>query len=419
METPQPSGRRVSQIVWVLLGVLVCLWQGPSLWRELAPPRYSLVDFFQEWASARNYWTGLPLYTNQRESLPIHLGLDPPTDAPFFIELNAHPPTSILIALPFGLLDYPAAVLAWNLMSLLALGASLLVIARGLGFRLTPSVIFSTIGLLLVCAPFHQQVSLGQLNLVLLFLFTVTWWADRSDHPYLAGIPVGLATALALFPGFLLVYFAIRRKGRALGAGVASLLSVTALTLLVFGWETFQTYIGHVMPIVAQDGRFVWRNASLASFLAKLFVASPAIAGPATCAAILVILGIYGILLWRVREGRAGDLAFGWTLITMLVLSPTTWDHRFLLLILPVAILAANLPSTARWERWLLVGMVLLMCLNPQWYYGAFLPSVRYSERVGPWQVLLVVGLPFYALLGLFLLGAQALRRAQGDGKLA
>ena len=43
---------------------------------------------------------------------------------------NAHPPTSVLATLPLALLDYPQAGTAWNVLCLIALVASLALIAR-------------------------------------------------------------------------------------------------------------------------------------------------------------------------------------------------------------------------------------------------------------------------------------------------
>src|SRR5262249_51177427 len=180
----------------------------------------------------------------------------------FVLEVNAHPPTSVLLALPLADLDYPDAVLAWNLFSLALLVPALWLVIRQLDLRVAPWMLLPLAAVLLICSPFRQQVVQGQLNLVLLAILTGAWAADRSGRPWWAGTLVGLATALKLFPGFLFLYFVLRRRWHALGAGIVSLSVCTGLTATVLGVEAFESYARDVLP---QIGRFRsdWVNASL------------------------------------------------------------------------------------------------------------------------------------------------------------
>src|SRR5271166_4993459 len=85
-------------------------------------------DFTQEWASARNYFTGMPIYENQGKTLFHYLGYVNPKGEDM-LDLNAHPPASVLLCLPFAALDYSTAFLLWNLLSLAALVASIYLLA--------------------------------------------------------------------------------------------------------------------------------------------------------------------------------------------------------------------------------------------------------------------------------------------------
>src|SRR4051794_29898700 len=110
-----PSARRW---LWGLLAVIACLTQGPAFLDSLRPAPEEGVDFFQEWASANNLRHGLPIYTDLERAADLYLGYKrQPTEEMLFMR-NAHPPTSVLLALPFASLDYPNATLIWNLISL-------------------------------------------------------------------------------------------------------------------------------------------------------------------------------------------------------------------------------------------------------------------------------------------------------------
>src|SRR5204862_1406445 len=79
--------------------------------------------------SARNSMTGSPVYRDVPTSLREHVpnrgdaGATPsiaftvPGTGAVIAEMkyNAHPPGAVLVAVPFGWLDYPHAHLAWNL----------------------------------------------------------------------------------------------------------------------------------------------------------------------------------------------------------------------------------------------------------------------------------------------------------------
>src|SRR5260370_36865321 len=88
---PQPASWPVRRIAWwALIAVAAVLWQGRGLLQDLRPPGDAVVDFYQEWASARNFRSGDPIYEPQRESSQRYLGATPATQNHFFLEVNAH-----------------------------------------------------------------------------------------------------------------------------------------------------------------------------------------------------------------------------------------------------------------------------------------------------------------------------------------
>src|SRR5262249_9148074 len=151
------------------------------------------------------------------------------TDQPhFMLEINAHPPSAVLLALPLAGLDYPVAVLVWNLISLAAFGGAIWIIAWQLGLQADRRLILPTVALLMLCWPLRSHLQQGQLGMLLLLLIAGAWAADRAGREGLAGFLLGTATAIKLFPAMLLLYFIIRRQWR---AGGFALIGVGILTL--------------------------------------------------------------------------------------------------------------------------------------------------------------------------------------------
>jgi hypothetical protein len=62
---PAEIDGRVERCLWFLASLVllfVFYWEGRSFLSVVCPTTSAPRDFFQEWASARNVWNGLPVY---------------------------------------------------------------------------------------------------------------------------------------------------------------------------------------------------------------------------------------------------------------------------------------------------------------------------------------------------------------------
>lgn len=327
---------------------------GPQLWRDAWPDlsRGQVNDFFQEWASAKNSASGLPIYEPQAEAAHRWLGVR-------FLDLrlqyNAHPPTSVLLALPFAALPYREATFLWNLLSLVLLAAGGWIFLAELKAVPPLWALLPLLALLLLANPCVQQLRNGQLNGVLLLLLVLTWRAERRGRAPEAGFWLGLAMAVKLFPGFLLLFFLMRRNWTAAVAAAATFLGVCLAALFLFGPEAFRDYVTAVLPFVS-GFRCHWYNTSLNGFWSRTFLGSEreavvpllhapllAAAGLAASAGLVTLLTAWGI---RRAEGKEeADAAFGLGVFAMLLVSPLTWDHSLLLAAPWFFILWRSLPA--------------------------------------------------------------------------
>jgi Glycosyltransferase family 87 len=398
--------------LWLILGAWGWLWLGPVWINAMQPARSRINDFYQDWGSARNYLIGLRVYTHHATSIPRHLGL--PSNPVPSIEYNAHPPTSVLLALPLAQLDYPYAVLAWNIGSLVALLASMVIIARELGINL--AAVLPTVALLAICHPVYANIYQGQLTLTLAFLVTASWALERSNRPCTAGLFLGAAAAIKLFPAYLAVYYAARWRYRPILTAAFSFLALTALTVSVLGVDTYYDYVFLVLQNQAKFRSFAY-NLSIAGFWHKLFSPaaetgpvqslyfSPALARWATLVSNLAITIIVMVVAHRARSPRQCNLAFAATITAMLLVSPVTWDFSLPLLLVPFALIA-HCAHTSR-TRWAMATLLLILAID--WVPQNLLTEiwqVGRSSSTFPWTFMLgAPSLKFYALLGTFLLG--------------
>lgn len=382
------------------LGVLLQLAAAALLFQEGLPlarhmvqdPRSAGVfDFYQEWGAARNWREGMPIYTPLQESLRRHLGL---RYVSLVIRHNAHPPVVALLSLPLGYLEYVPALLLWNAFNVLLVALSVAMTLRALKWNLSGWWVLPLGAAIVFFNPFYQQCIQGQLGGVLLFLVTAAWVAERRGAGGWAGVALGLATAIKLFPGFLVIGLLLRRQWVGVAAAVLIFIFLNLAAWGLLGSATFHDYVTIVLPDL-QRFRAHMTNASILGFGHKLFIGNPAEeatplwpnARVGWIVMGLLLAGVASVALfwaWRARTGTAFDLTIGINVSAMLLLSPLTWDHS-LLLVLPWIIVAAG---SAPWRiiPWCCLALLLLgMSTNHVrlWHAGHPSDVTRVAALVG------------------------------------
>ena len=204
-----------------------------------------------------------------------------------------------------------------------------------------------------VAVPLQINIDYLNINAVLLALVVAGAFdfADRRDVR--AGVWLGLATALKVFPGLLLLYAAYRRRWRTAAYGASLAFGLTVCSLLPLG---VSGALVSAQRWVDQTGAGAWvlhrRNQSLPALLSRAGVPHSG-----AIAANLLLLGFAAFALRRSTTDE--DLVNDLGLVTLLavLLSPIAWDHYFLLA-LPawVAALARPLRDRAPGTRLLLIA---------------------------------------------------------------
>jgi hypothetical protein len=125
--------------------------------------------------------------------------------------------------------------------------------------------------------------------------------------------------------------------------------------------------------------------------------------------ALLSIAAVVAGLAWAVRRVRSDaeiDQAFGLAATAMLLVSPIAWEHYFLILLVPLAVVWSDLPPS--WPaRGLFLTIVAALWLGPRIVWTAFDLGGKVAT---PIEVLTLHSYHSYALLGLYALGLIELR---------
>jgi len=270
-----------------------------------------------------------------------------------------------------------------------------------------------------------DMLRLGQSGLFLSALLIAGWYLIRGGQPVLAGIAVGMATCLKVFPGLVLVYLLIRHRK----AGVAGLTTTVVLgvaTLACVGMGNCRDYFA-TSRFVVQTYRAYAENLSLLSPFAiaerwlRLPVGSAFVGFLAAAAIVTALLMRRGRRPYRVRRKEVEfDLEYSRVLSVTLLLTPICWVHYLPILILPLAVMGRCVfDGRVSWGMSCSYAAVLSVLSFPESTVmdGWALLTSTFHGALGMGSALLWRSVPTLAMLSLFLLLDRVYRGGgRGDG---
>lgn len=357
----RPAATRIVFVGWLVLA-LAALTYLPRL--DVLMTKGS--DFTQDYLAIQALLRGESIYDLFTPDQIAALGLEP------YALQNYHPPATIVLLLPLGLLPYQQAVLLWSGLSLALYLWLWHVTLRALGLSLLPGWAPLLVGVSLLWYPFQFHMILAQLSIPLTACVIGSWLALRAGRERLAGALLGLAILIKLFPALLLLYFVVRRRWQALAAAVAVVGAGLLLTLAVVGVDDMLRYRQAIAPANLATFSGEMHNLSFNGAFTRLLAGSPFIAPlvaaptmalaltAAACGAVLIALGAAA---WRLpRDRRGDDLAIALVCVAMPLLNPISWSHSFVLLIMPAALAVRGLVDAPdpRWARVAALAFLLI-----------------------------------------------------------
>ena len=238
-----------------------------------------------------------------------------------------YPPTSLLF-LTF-LLIFPKflSALILLLISLGCLLGTIYLMVKMLfkkADRLTAFLIFSI--LFIQFFPVKFTLTLGQINLFILFLITATYYFFQNKKEILSGIFLGIATLIKIFPGFLIVFFIKEKKWKSVISFLVTLLCGLILTVLIFKPALIFSYLNNGGNLFFQGGVVSYFDQSLNSFLLRFNF-------PSIWRLLLrIIFTLFSLGFFLRVKDKA--LSFFALIFAVLIFFPSfAWFHHYVILI--------------------------------------------------------------------------------------
>ena len=326
-------GRTPNPNLWLRIGwVAFCAVAASTLvlaaWRLLGHTPYRIdVDVYRMGAQA--WLDGRPLYADNT-LFHTHAGIE----LPF-----TYPPLAAIAFCPFAWLPLPVGGAAITLITLVLLIVSTLIVLTRLDVWDRPTVVAgpawsrrcwlavaAVAPAVILLEPIMSNFSFGQINVVLMTLVIADCVPRRTPWP--RGVLLGLAIALKLTPAVFLVYFALRRDGRAALTAVASFAAATLVGFALAWGDSLQYWTNTVRNTSRIGAPNYNTNQNLAGTLARIGVSGDEHFTLWT----LGCLTVLAATIWAARRLlRSGEPVLALMCVAMfgLVVSPVSWSHHW------------------------------------------------------------------------------------------
>lgn len=355
-------------------------------------------DFLQDYAAAYSWRHHLPLYGDAGDELSERFDL-------VRGQYNAHPPTNAVLFIPLSYLSPRAAFIGWNLVELSLLFAIIRMTSGECGFSWMQ--VRTGAAAVLLWAPFLSNTGLGQTGAILSAGVLWAWRLLKRGRHTAAGAVLGVVVLLKVFPLLFVIFLAATRRWRTLAALVFVTAAGLVLTWLIVGTDVFAAYVF----VAAPKNTTAWitspLNWSIPGTVAILSrpgtwaaTALPqSAAAPAALSLCAAAVAVTAHAAMKRRDCQAAQeqcfLAFT---IAMLMVSPLTWSHSFLVAIWPAAVLVRDSGRYPLWGTLIAAAACVALSIPQVMLIRAVLATAPVSV-----PMVLLLRLPAFGLVALWL----------------
>lgn len=254
--------------------------------------------------------------------------------------------------------------------------------------RLACYIIFA-----LLFTPTLRSLLLGQVNPILLLLLSGAFFSYMRGKQSIAGILVGIAASVKIFPAFILLFFAIRKDWKAVGASIATMLVIHVLIVLCFGMPLLTGYFQSTSTSYFHFYTDFYRpNQSPVSALGRIFqpnpynlpwINAPHLVWPLRILSIVAVLAILIYITIRANRPHATEethrmectkeyvsLLFPIYIYTVFIINPLVWPHHLILLLPAIIIYIESFLALRNMDFGMFILSLLLVVVF--WVIGTF-----------------------------------------------
>jgi len=359
-----------------------------------------LIDEFPKWPTdvdiyrlgAETFLKGHSIYTE----LPVSTEGGP---LPY-----TYPPVSAVVFVPLGLLPPSLGFPLLAVVTGLALIPLILAYRNGVPeFRKLlnqPWVVIAAAIALVIAHPVKNTIFWGQINVILMMLVAldILWPNPRWRR----GVLIGIAAAVKLTPAGFALIFLLRKDYKAVVTSIVSFAVMTAIGWALLPSDSFIYWTDRIFHATDMNIGLPYANESLRAGLEKLGMTG-------TTLSVVSTLGLVAVLVMtclgtkRALDDGNNGLALGVTAAGVLLVSPISWSHHWILALTTSALLMVM--GYQRHNAWLLLSGAVSVVI----YWTA--PHYKIPLFADTWDLYDKIAGSSYQILALVLLIVMSVRQ--------
>jgi len=358
--------------------ILAILWAGvlAHLWKlfETLGDRVHRWDFSLYYLGSYAQSHGINPYTANLASLAHRLGVQSGLGTE-----NFDPPSMVTAMEPFTWMSRDGGLLDWFAINVVALAVAFyLLIGRYFSAHRRSASAF--LALALIYPPLGIHFYYAQSQIVALLLLVLIMRSMERDRQPAVGVAFALLSVLRTYPMTLGGYFLIRRNWRTLLFAALAVMTCLSLTIFFAGVEPWRSFFRQANVSTMDDYSNSPSNVALVHTVLRLLtlVASE---GPTFRVQVARLVTVtftnlaFVMLSVKVTAERwerpdEDSRVYSLWVVAMLMVSPVTWVHSLILLILPFAQLTiASIEGRAsRRAMWMAVASYAMITIAFGWH---------------------------------------------------
>lgn len=274
-----------------------------------------------------------------------------------------YPPISLVLLAPFGLLPYELAERVWTLVSYISIIGSIFILFKSAERKASLVPFLTVYSLFMLSFPVKFTLGMGQINLILLLLISLSFYYFRKKQQYLSGAILATAASIKLSPIVLLLFYVRKKQWKIVVSCIVIFALLNLLGIELLGMQATKDYWRDIFPNIPTVGNASYYNQALTGWLSRALIPNPV-------AGIINYLVFGGLLFFslsitkttkRTPELELGE--YGLFIVTTLIGVGLAWQHHFVTTLIPFMALGLILFQKGKKRSHTLVILMLLSYL--------------------------------------------------------